>query len=87
MPTFVTTIQLHDADESDYNKLYKELTKGSLKRKKHAIKNKGYSTGKIEYKQEGDVTIQEVTDAVSRAVTKTGKKYSFTITRNNTIDG
>lgn len=76
MPKFVTTIQLHDADESDYSKLYRELAK-----------SKGYITGKGEYRQEGDVTIQEVTDTVFRAVTKTGKKYSFTITRNNTIDG
>ena len=86
MPTFVTTIQLHDADESDYNKLYNELTKKSTKKGRHAVQSKRYITGKIEYKQEGDVTIQEVTDTVFRAVTKTGKKYSFTITRNNTID-
>lgn len=86
MPTFVTTIQLHDADESDYDKLYNELAKSSTKKGKDAVKSKGYITDKIEYKQKGDVTIQEVTDMVFRAVTKTGKKYSFTITRNNTID-
>ena len=87
MPKFLTTIQLHDADESDYNRLYNELAKNSTKKGKHVVNSIGHITGKIEYKREGDVTIQEVTDTVFRAVTKTGKKYSFTITRNNTIDG
>jgi hypothetical protein len=37
------------------------------------------------FDREGNITIQDVTDAVLRAASKTGKKYSFTIIRNKPV--
>lgn len=80
MAKFITTIELHDADEKDYDKLYNELEKESFEKRKHGVKVKEHPIGKEEYKREGKVTIQDVTKSVLKAIAKTGKKYSFTIT-------
>lgn len=85
MARFITTIQLHNADETDYKKLHTELEKASFRGKKYPDKRNDGLTGKIEYNREGNVTLQEVTDAVLRAAAKTGKKYSFTIIRNKPV--
>jgi hypothetical protein len=83
MTRFITTIQLHDAGEADYRKLQTELKKKSFKEvKKHAIKNDGILTRRDEYYQEGNISIQDVTDSVLKAAAATGRKYSFTIMKN-----
>jgi hypothetical protein len=85
MAKFITSIQLHDADESDYNKLEHELEKELFRKEKPATKNKSSDTSKGEFRREGKVTIQDVTKAVFNAVTKTGKNYSFTIIRHKPL--
>lgn len=87
MAKFKTTILLEDADEKDYSTLQHELEKQSLKSKKQVIKSKNNATGKEEYQWKGDVTIQEIANAIFRAATKTGKKFSFTIIRSRLIAG
>lgn len=87
MAKFITTIELHDADEKDYDKLYSELEKESFEKRKHAAKAKEHHIGKEEYKREGKVTIQDVTKSVLKAIAKTGKKYSFTIIKNKPVTG
>jgi hypothetical protein len=87
MAKFITTIELHDADEKDYDKLYSELEKESFEKEKKAQKDKQDPTGKEEYKREGRVAIQEVTRSVLKAIAKTGKKYSFTIIKNKPVAG
>lgn len=85
MAKFITTIQLHDADEKDYDKLYSELEKESFEKGKHVVKNESHHIVKEEYKRVGKVTIQDVTKAVLKAIAKTGKKYSFTIIKNKPV--
>ncbi len=85
MAKFIATIQLEDAGEEDYVKLYRELEKKSFERGVHAGKGKKYVNDKGKYKWEGKVTIQDVTKAILKAVVKTGKKYSFTIIREKAI--
>jgi len=87
MAKFITTIQLHDADEKDYEKLNRELEKESFKKEKQAKKNKQQPAGKEKYKREGKLTIQDVTKAVLKAAVKTGRKYSFTIIKNKPVAG
>lgn len=85
MAKFITTIELHNADENNYETLHSELIKESfveIRRYPSKKTNAPEVSRKDEYHREGNVTIQEVTDAVMRAAVKTGKKYSFTITRN-----
>jgi len=77
MARFITTIQLHNAAETDYETLNFELEKQSFRGTK--------TSGKREYNREGNVTLQEVTNAVLKAAEKTGKKYSFTIIRNKPV--
>lgn len=80
MARFITTIQLHDADEKDYKKLNNELKKKSFVETRHYT-----SPRKDEYNREGNITIQDVTAAVVRAASQTGKKYSFTIIKNKPV--
>jgi hypothetical protein len=80
MARFITTIQLHDAEEKDYKTLGNELKKKSF------IETRRYdSPRKEEYNKEGNVTIQDVTAAVVNAAKRTGKKYSFTIIKNKPV--
>lgn len=87
MAKFKTTIQLEDADEKDYSTLHHELEKQSLKTKNHLVKGKASSSGKEEYQWNGNITIQEIANAIFRAATKTGKKFSFTIIRSKLMAG
>jgi hypothetical protein len=85
MARFITTIQLHNAAETDYEKLNAELVKQSFRGIREVNKQKGDAPEQIKYSREGNVTLQEVTDAVLKAAEKTGKKYSFTIIRNKPV--
>jgi hypothetical protein len=82
MAKFITTIQLHKADEKDYEKLNREMEKASFHLKK------GYSPGNVatvkrgEYNCTGNITLKDVADTVYRAIKKTGRDYSFTIMKN-----
>jgi hypothetical protein len=84
MARFITTIRLHNAAETDYDKLNAELEKQSFRGIKTTKKHTD-TESKREYNREGNVTLQEVTDAVLKAAEKTGKKYSFTIIRNKPV--
>jgi hypothetical protein len=87
MATFTTTIQLHDADKKDYETLFSKLEKQVLKNKYHIIKVRQYDDGKSEYKWQGNVSIHEITNAIFRSVSGTGRKYSFTIVRKKLVTG
>jgi hypothetical protein len=83
MARFTTTIELHGASEQDYKTLHTELQKRSfVVINSNVTKANSISTRKDEFNREGNISIQDVTDAVLRAAGKTGKKYSFTIIRN-----
>jgi len=82
MAKFITTIQLQDAEEKDYDSLCKGLEKESFKSEKHAGKSKAYITEKGAFSKEGKVTLQEVTGIVLKAVAKIGKKYSFFVIKD-----
>jgi len=82
MARFITTIELFNADERDYQTLQTELKKYSFTRRNLSA---GNLSGKEEYNREGNVSLQDVTYAVLQAAYKTGKKYSFTIIRNKPV--
>jgi L-rhamnose mutarotase len=86
MARFTTTIQLHNADEKDYQILHTELKKESFKEiRRYSAASSEVRLQKEEYNLEGNITLQDVADAVLRAAAKTGKKYSFTIIRNKPV--
>ncbi|MEO5683552.1 MAG: hypothetical protein ABIQ88_12965 [Chitinophagaceae bacterium] len=82
MAKFITSIQLHKADEADYAKLNNEMEKASFHLKKDAASGKSPGIKRKEYNCTGNITLKDVADAVYRAVKKTGRDYSFTIMRN-----
>jgi len=79
---FITTIQLRQAGGKDYEILNNEMEKASFRLKK-ATGNDGKTGIKgSQYKSREGSSIKEVTDAVYRAVKKTGLAYSFSIIPN-----
>jgi len=87
MAKFKTTIQLEDADDKDYTVFQHELERQSLKSKQQVAKSKTNIGGKKEYQWKGDITIREIANAIFRAASKTGKKFSFTIMKSKTVAG
>jgi hypothetical protein len=88
MAKFIATIELQEANEASYKTLQSELAKKSftgINSFNFKKSDKITVLPKLEFQREGNVTIQEVTDAVMRAASKTGKKYSFTIIRNKPV--
>lgn len=85
MPTYSTTIQLHNADERDFTVLDKELKKDSFTSDKNDVLN--YVNNaldnfvNVKYIKHGNLLIQEVIDSVLNAAKKTGKKFSFTVVK------
>lgn len=84
MASFITTIELHGANEKDYQKLSAELKKELFKEGRHYNKN-GYLSRKEEFSVSGNVSLQQVADTVVKAAAKTGRKYSFTIIKNKPL--
>lgn len=85
MAKFTATIQLHDAEKKDYDRLHTELEKQSFKGDKISpVKSKVDLTPR-EYNREGNITLQEVSSLIGKAASKTGKVYSFTVMKNKHV--
>lgn len=86
MPTFSTTIQLHNADERDFSVLDNELKKEAFTSDKKNVlsyvNNALDNFVNVKYFKHGNLLIQEVIDSVLSAAKKTGKKFSFTVVKN-----
>jgi hypothetical protein len=78
MARFITSIALRQANESDYEKLNHEMKKASFHMKKSNEPGNTTAT-RGEYNYAGSFSFKEATDAVCRAIRKTGRDYSFTI--------
>lgn len=81
MSTFTARVELHNANSTDYNKLYAEMLQESLV----AAGTKAES-GNIEFRSNDRLTIKEVIDAVARAAYKTGRKFSFTVMKDKNLE-
>jgi hypothetical protein len=82
MAIFTTSIRLHDATENDYNTLHAELENQARKRRQNLAISNGLVNGESNYNWDGNVTIQKIAESIINAAPKTGKKYSFSIVRN-----
>lgn len=86
MPTYSTTIQLHNADEQDFSVLDSELKKNAFTSDKKDVlsyvNNALDNFVNVKYIKHGNLLIQEVIDSVLNAAKKTGKKFSFTVIKN-----
>lgn len=76
MTTFTARVELQSASPNDYNKLQTELQKEAFTA----------APGNAEYKCKNKESITDVIDAVVRAASKTGKKFSFTVMKDKNLD-
>jgi hypothetical protein len=81
MSTFTARVELHSANPTDYNNLYAEMQKESL-----VAAGAKAESGNIEFKSKDKISISEVIDAVVRAASKTGKKFSFTVMKDKNLE-
>lgn len=81
MNTFTARVELHSANPNDYTRLYTEMQKESL-----VAAGARAESGNIEFKSKEKISIREVIDAVVRAASKTGKKFSFTVMKDKNLD-
>lgn len=82
MNTFTARVELHNANPDDYTGLYTEMQKESFV----AAGSAKAQTGNVEFKIKNRISINEVIDAVVRAASKTGKKFSFTVMKDKNLD-
>ena len=81
MAKFITSIELFNANETDYWNLNKALENERFKKSAQKFKQqKG-----VEYNLEGNVTLTDVTDKVFKVARGIGKKYAFTIIKEKQI--
>jgi hypothetical protein len=81
MSTFTARVELHSANPNDYNNLYNEMQKESL-----IAAGDKVESGNVEFKSKDKISIREVIDAVVRAASKTGKKFSFTVMKDKNLE-
>jgi hypothetical protein len=81
MNTFTARVELHSANPADYSRLYTEMQQESL-----VAAGPKVEAGNVEFKSKDKVSINEVIDAVVRAASKTGKKFSFTVMKDKNLD-
>ncbi|OQP66137.1 hypothetical protein [Niastella populi] len=81
MNTFTARVELHSANPNDYNNLYTEMQKESL-----VAAGEKVESGNVEFKSKDKISIREVIDAVVRAASKTGKKFSFTVMKDKNLE-
>ncbi|WP_207510646.1 hypothetical protein [Longitalea luteola] len=81
MNTFTARVELHSANPTDYSNLYNEMQKESF-----VVAGEKVETGNVEFKSKDKISIRDVIDAVVRAASKTGRKFSFTVMKDKNLD-
>ncbi|HEX6426903.1 MAG TPA: hypothetical protein VF008_04420 [Niastella sp.] len=81
MNTFTARVELHNANPDDYTRLYTEMQKESF-----VAAGAKAEAGNVEFKIKNRTSINEAIDAVVRAASKTGKKFSFTVMKEKNLD-
>ena len=79
MAKFTTRVELHDADDSDYDELHKYMREEGFTR---TIEGDGkrYRLPPAEYNRVAELSCDEVRSAAVRAAKKTGKTHGVLVT-------
>lgn len=80
MPQFITRVELHDANEEDYENLHKYMEQVHFSRTIKGSDGFLYKLPTAEYSCSGDVTASNVLDIAQGAARKTGKSYWVLVT-------
>ena len=81
MDRYTIRVELHDADEEDYEKLHGAMEEGRFT---HTIVAKDGTTYKLpsaEYNYEGEIEIGEVREKAKSAAATTNRKYAILISQ------
>jgi hypothetical protein len=81
MTNYTTRVELHQAVEEDYRQLTLAMKNESF------IADKSNKTsGSLTFRRQAGLDIKEVINAVQKAASSTGKKFSFTVMKDKSLD-
>jgi len=83
MASFTTRVELHYANEDDYETLHEEMAKQGFKRTITASDGITYHLPTAEYNYIGDKTKDQVLDKAKTAAEKTRKNFCTLVTESN----
>lgn len=81
MSRFTTRVELHEANEEDYEKLHAAMEVEGFTRTIANTAGTQYYLPSAEYSRSGDLTNDEVLKSAKRAATTTGKEFSVLVTQ------
>lgn len=79
MTNFITSIELQQASEHDYRQLIQAMKKASF-----TADHNNTTAGSLTFRRKAKTDIREIIDTVVRVVSATGRKFSFTVTKEVT---
>jgi len=86
MSKYITRVQLKNAEQGDYDRLDKEMEKGSFVRVGLSEVSPGsIGGGSREYRYHGVTTIQAVITAAYTAAGRLGRQYSLTVMKEKRV--
>jgi hypothetical protein len=85
MARFITRVELHAADDDDYEKLHSAMEMEGFERTITSDEGVIYHLPTAEYYREIALTRQDVLDAAKRAATKNRKNFGAIVTESNGI--
>jgi hypothetical protein len=83
MTGFTTRVELHDADDDDYENLHDAMEARGFTRNIEGSSGTVYKLPPAEYNYEGNVTKKQVLEKAEKAAETTGLKYSVLVTESN----
>lgn len=85
MASFITRVELHDADEDDYEILHASMEAEGFHRTITSDDGVTYHLPTAEYHCDTNLTRQEVLNAVKRAARETNRTFGAMVTESNGI--
>jgi len=83
MAKFTTRVELHAADDDDYDDLHGYMAEEGFSRTIDASDGKTYRLPPAEYDREDDVSRSTVLADAKRAAKKTGRDYAILVTESD----
>jgi len=81
MAQFMVRVELHGADDDDYETLHKAMEGEGFSRQISSADDVLYHLPTAEYYREGDLSKQDVLDEAKSAVARTKRKAGILVTR------
>ena len=82
MAKFTVRVELHDADEDDYEKLHEYMEEAGFLRTVASGDGKKYHLPPAEYNLEVNMTRDAVRESGSKAAKRTGKEFAILVTES-----